>query len=152
MLTALKIAVISDSHDLWRPELDHILQNVDHIWHAGDVGRPDWLERLNRYAPTVVVRGNTDPARYGYPTTAYAELAGVGVYMLHNLDDLDLMPQDAGIGIVIYGHTHTPKAERKDGVLYLNPGAIGAKRGFLPVRCCYLHLPSGDIEWVTISS
>jgi hypothetical protein len=66
--------------------------------------------------------------------------------MLHNLGALDLDPVAAGVGVVISGHSHKAKIERKRGVLYFNPGSAGPKRFSLPVSVGLLEIVDGRVE------
>jgi len=136
------IGVLSDTHGLLRPELLTALVGVDHILHAGDVGDPAILTELSRIAPVTAIRGNIDTHGPNslLPTTEAIELAGCLIYMLHSLDDLDLNPQAAGIGVVLYGHSHQPSTELRNGVLYLNPGSAGPRRFNLPITYALLRV------------
>jgi uncharacterized protein len=136
------IGVLSDTHGLLRPELLPALANVSHILHAGDVGDPEILTTLSRIAPVTAIRGNTDthgPCA-NLPATEALELAGSLIYILHSLDDLDLKPEAAGISVVVYGHSHKPLIEHRQGVLYLNPGSAGPRRFNLPITCALLRI------------
>jgi putative phosphoesterase len=143
----MKIGVISDTHGLLRPDAVTALQGVEHILHAGDVGNAAILYQLAQIAPVTAVRGNID--RNGpcakLPATELIELAGVSIYMLHDVHELDLDPVAAGIQAVISGHSHKPLIERKKGVLYFNPGSAGPKRFSLPVSLGFLEI-RGKIE------
>jgi putative phosphoesterase len=136
------IAVLSDTHALLRPELLPLLAGVDHILHAGDVGNPDILETLSQIAPVTAIRGNID--RFGpcanLPATEAIELGGCLIYMLHAIDDLDIQPQAAGFCVVIYGHSHKPSIQERQGVLYLNPGSCGPRRFSLPITYALLRM------------
>jgi putative phosphoesterase len=140
----MRIAVLSDTHGLLRPEILPELAGVDRILHAGDVGDPAILEALRAVAPVTAIRGNID--RSGpcadLPATEAIELGGCLIYMLHNLDELDLNPAAAGIAAVIYGHSHKPSIAHRDGVLYLNPGSIGPRRFTLPITFAMLRVES----------
>lgn len=133
------IGVISDTHGLLREEAVDALQGSDMILHAGDVGSADILEVLRGVAPVFVVRGNTDhdEASVAWPETEVVSLTGgvpgVLAYMLHDIGLLDLDPAAAGFSVVVYGHSHRPAMQRRDGVLYFNPGAAGHRRFTLPV-------------------
>jgi putative phosphoesterase len=131
----LFIGVISDTHGLLRPQAVEALQGSALIIHAGDVGRPEILDELRRIAPVVAVRGNVDRSAWAdrLPQNEIVEHGGVRLYVLHILDDLDLDPPTAGVHAVITGHTHLPKMETKDGVLYFNPGSAGPRRFDHPV-------------------
>jgi putative phosphoesterase len=140
------VGVISDTHGLLRPEALHALRGVEHILHAGDVGNPDILDKLREIAPVTAIRGNIDlhgPCA-DLPATEAIELGGCFLYMLHNLEDLDLNPRAAKIDVVISGHSHKPSAAVKSGVLYLNPGSAGPRRFSLPVTVALLHLKPGS--------
>jgi putative phosphoesterase len=129
------IGVISDTHGLLRYEALHALEQSDYIIHAGDVGDPTILSKLAEIAPLTAVRGNVDRGAWAQklPETSVLEIAGLSIYVLHILERLDLKPEAAGFAAVIYGHSHIPKQEMKDGVLYFNPGSAGPKRFRLPV-------------------
>ena len=142
------IGVISDTHGLLRPEAVAALQGSDRIIHAGDIGDPAILSKLAEVAPVTAVRGNVDRAAWAknLPLTNVLEVEGVSIYILHNLDDLDLKPEAAGFAAMIYGHSHVPKQETKAGVLYFNPGSAGPKRFQLPVSMGKLIIENGRIE------
>jgi putative phosphoesterase len=144
----VEVGVVSDTHGLLRPEAVQALQGVDVILHAGDVGDPLILQQLVSLAPVFVVRGNVDRAPWAYalPSTEVVEVAGVTFFMLHELEQLDLDPAEAGIDVVVYGHSHRPDAEEKDGVLYLNPGSAGPRRFDLPVTVARLSIGEGTLE------
>lgn len=142
------VGVISDTHGLLRAEAIEALRGVDHILHAGDVGAPEVLEALARIAPVTAIRGNVDiePWARGLPETEAVELGGATIYMLHDLGQLDLKPEAAGIHVVVYGHSHQPKMEEKNGVLYFNPGSAGPRRFTLPVSVGRLRIEKGKIK------
>ncbi|HZQ18774.1 MAG TPA: metallophosphoesterase family protein [Terriglobales bacterium] len=129
------IGVISDTHGLLRPEALDALKGSGHIIHAGDVGDPEILDRLREIAPLTVVRGNIDHGEWAskIPETEILEVGNACIYVLHILEKLDLKPEAAGLSAIIYGHSHVPKQEMKDGVLYLNPGSAGPRRFNLPI-------------------
>jgi len=145
---ALIVGVISDTHGLLRPEAAAALRGSDYIIHAGDIGDPAILTQLGKLAPVTAVRGNVDrEGRAGkiHPTNVL-EVRGVTIYILHNLNELDLKPEAAGLGVVVYGHTHVAKAERKNGVLYFNPGSAGPRRFRLPVTVGRLTVKDGKVS------
>jgi len=129
------IGVISDTHGLLRPEAVAALKGSDLIIHAGDVGAPDVLDALRKLAPTFVVRGNIDTADWAgaLPATAHVEVGELQFHVLHDISELDLDPAAAGYAAVIYGHSHQPSIEAREGVLFLNPGSAGPRRFKLPV-------------------
>jgi len=129
------IGVISDTHGLLRPQAVAALRGVAHILHAGDVGSPEILGELRTIAPTTVVRGNVDQGAWarGIPHNQVVEIEGVSIYVLHILSELDLKPEASGFAAVVYGHSHKPASEVRNGVLYFNPGSAGPRRFKLPV-------------------
>jgi putative phosphoesterase len=144
----LTIGVLSDTHGLLRPEAIDALQGSDYIIHAGDVGDPAILDRLTDIAPVIAIRGNVDHGDWAarLPATNVLEVGGVSIYILHNLHDLDLKPEAAGFAAVISGHTHKPKQEKRNGVLYFNPGSAGPRRFSLPVSVGKLIVEDGQIR------
>jgi uncharacterized protein len=141
------IGVISDTHGLLRPEAVAALRGAHRIIHAGDIGDPAILERLSEVAPVTAVGGNVDRQAWAknIPETNMLEVDGVSLYILHVLDNLDLKPKASGFGAVIYGHSHVPKQEMKDGVLYFNPGSAGPRRFELPVTVGKLIVQDGKV-------
>ena len=129
------LGVISDTHGLLRSEAVDALRGVSRILHAGDIGAPEILEQLQALAPVTAVRGNVDGGALArkLPLSEVIEVDGISIYMLHILEKLDLKPEAAGFSAVIYGHSHVPKIEEKNGVLYFNPGSAGPRRFKLPV-------------------
>ncbi len=147
-MLSTQIGVISDTHGLLRPEAVEALQGSTLIIHAGDVGGPEILESLQRIAPVVAVRGNVDTAPWAgtLPVTEVVEAAGRQLYVLHQIDHLDLDPGAAGFAAVIYGHSHKPSTEIRGGVLYLNPGSAGPRRFTLPVTLVRLRIDDTSLE------
>jgi putative phosphoesterase len=142
------IGVISDTHGLLRPEAIEALRGSDHIIHAGDVGAPEILEKLSTIAPVTAIRGNIDKGDWarGLPETQVIELGGVLIYVLHDLHQLDLKPKAAGFSVVVSGHSHVPKNEIHDGVLYFNPGSAGPRRFKLPVSIGRLFVKNRSVR------
>ena len=138
----MRIGIISDTHGLLRPEAQRALDGVQLIIHAGDIGAPEILAQLKRIAPVFAVRGNVDtqPWALELPLTTVVETSGFSIYVLHNLQDLDLNPQAAGFDAVITGHTHQAAQRLEAGVLYLNPGSAGPRRFQLPVTLALLEI------------
>jgi uncharacterized protein len=143
-LTIRRIGLISDTHGLLREEALRALEGSDLIIHAGDVGKPEILDSLKALAPIVAVRGNIDIDHGDWaealPISAIAETSSAILYVLHNLQELDLGPKAAGFHIVVSGHTHKPGYSHSAGVLYLNPGSAGPRRFQLPVTVARLDL------------
>jgi uncharacterized protein len=142
------VGVISDTHGVVRPEAIEALRGSEWIIHAGDVGDPDVLERLRAIAPTVAVRGNVDngPWAQTLPVSEVVSVGDVLLYVLHRLEDLDLDPKTAGFAAVIYGHSHQPSSETRDGILFLNPGSAGPRRFRLPVAIAKIRVVGTNLS------
>jgi putative phosphoesterase len=141
----MQIGVISDTHGLLRPEALSALAGVDHILHAGDVGDITILDRLREIAPITAIRGNVDthgPCAL-LPATEVIDLDGCLVYMVHAREWIDISPKAAGVGLVVFGHSHKPGMEHTDGILYLNPGSAGPRRFGLPVSVARVTIENG---------
>jgi hypothetical protein len=147
MSSAIPVGVISDTHGLLRREAIAALGGSRLIIHAGDVGRPEVLEELRRLAPTFAVRGNVDtqPWAAKLPATEAVEVGPLLLWVLHDIAELDIDP-GAGFAAIIYGHSHKPSIEWRDGVLYLNPGSAGPRRFRLPVTVARLSVHGRSIE------
>lgn len=141
----MRVGVISDTHGLLRPEALAALAGVDHILHAGDIGREGLVAELEQLAPVTAIRGNIDTAPWcaAYPELAEPELGGTRIHMRHDRKTLDFDPAASGIDVVISGHSHKPLVETVEGVVYLNPGAAGPRRFKLPITLAILHLGAG---------
>ncbi len=142
----IRIGLISDTHGLLRPEAVDVLRGSDFIVHAGDIGE-GVLEPLSTIAPVTAVRGNNDRAHWAQ-RIAEAEWLRFGEVTLHVLHDLaDLAPDldGAAVDVVVTGHSHRPKIERRGGVLYVNPGSAGPVRFNLPVSVGLLQVSGKDV-------
>jgi putative phosphoesterase len=135
-----RVGLISDTHGLLRPEAIAFLRGCDHIVHGGDIGDVGILTQLSALAPTTAVRGNNDRGSWaeGLAQTEFIQLGEVVVYALHDLAQLDIEPHAAGAQVVVSGHSHKPSVQRRDGVLYVNPGSAGPRRFRLPISVAEL--------------
>lgn len=149
----MRIGLISDTHGLLRPEALAALQGCAQIIHAGDIGKPQVLDGLRAIAPLEAIRGNIDTADWALelPERLDLRIGGLTLHVLHDLKQLDIDPLAAGIEVVIAGHSHKPKVERRDGVLYINPGSAGPRRFSLPISLALLELNDGDAQVELIS-
>ena len=134
---------------LVRPEALAILQGVDAILHAGDIGKSAVLDQLAAVAPVVAVRGNVDRGDWAgaLPETELYLAGTLSIYLLHNLQELDLAPEAAGIDLVVHGHSHRPSRELRQGVTYLNPGSIGPRRFTLPIAMGVLTVGDASFDY-----
>ena len=142
------IGVISDTHGLLRPEAVELLRGSAHIIHAGDIGSPEIIPALEKIAPITAIRGNVDTQAWArsFPETEVVELGGLHIYIIHDVNVLDLNPKAAGFAAVISGHSHQPKQETKDGVLYFNPGSAGPRRFKLPISVGRMEIVNGNVS------
>jgi putative phosphoesterase len=142
------IGVISDTHGLLRPEAVELLRGSEHIIHAGDIGAAEIITELEKIAPVTVIRGNMDtqPWARRFAETEVVELGGLHIYVIHDVNAIDLNPKAAGFVAVISGHSHKPKQEVKDGVLYFNPGSAGPRRFKLPISVGRLTIVDGKVS------
>ncbi|RUM95124.1 metallophosphoesterase [Pseudaminobacter arsenicus] len=139
------IGVISDTHGLLRDEAIKLLDGVDHIIHAGDIGKPEIVRRLEAIAPVAAIRGNIDVNSWTlrYPETLRLELFGRSIFVIHDQKGLTICPSEEGTDMVIFGHSHRPSIETTDGVIYLNPGSAGPRRFRLPVTLALVEVLDG---------
>jgi putative phosphoesterase len=147
-LALLRIGLISDTHGLLRPEALAALRGSDHIVHAGDIGDPAILAQLESIAPVTAVRGNNDRGA-DYARISETEVLQAGdalIYIIHDLNELDLDPAAAGFQAVVSGHSHRPSNRMRDGVLYVNPGSAGPRRFSLPITAGRLLLRGRELE------
>ena len=144
----MSIGVISDTHGLLRAQALDALRGSELILHAGDVGAEDVMHELERIAPVVAVRGNVDLEAWAgrLPMVEFASAGGKTFYILHRIADLDLKPSAAGVDAVIFGHSHQPLIEWRDGVLYFNPGSAGPRRFSLPVTVGRIEIVDGTLR------
>jgi uncharacterized protein len=142
MSDASTIGLISDTHGLLRPEALAALKGSDLIIHAGDVGNFAIIEQLRVVAPVVAVRGNVDKGDWAsqLPMTATVQARSALIYVLHDIQQLDINPAAAEIHIVVSGHSHKPGRIERSGILYLNPGSAGRRRFQLPITVARLDL------------
>ena len=142
-----RIALISDTHGLLRPEALAFLAGADHIVHGGDIGGPDILAQLAAIAPLSVVRGNNDDEAWAadIPHALTVTLGGVAIHAVHDIADLHLGPADAAVRVVVSGHSHKPSMVERDGVWFVNPGSAGPRRFSLPISVAELWIDGGRV-------
>ena len=147
----MKLAILSDTHGLLRPEVVEYLKTADAILHAGDINRQETVDQLRQYAPLYIVRGNNDKEWAEHiPYHLTVTLGGVSFYMVHNKKEV---PADlSGIDAVVFGHSHKYFQEEKDGLLWLNPGSCGPRRFHQEITMMMAEAENGTlrVEKVTI--
>ncbi len=140
-----RIGLISDTHNLLRPEALQWLAGCAAIVHAGDVCAPHVLEALARVAPVTAVRGNNDVGSWAdvLPGETTLSVAGIAIRIVHDVANLSVDPRAEGIDVVVAGHSHKPSVGTRDGVLFVNPGSAGPRRFKLPVSAGMLVVENG---------
>jgi uncharacterized protein len=142
------VGVISDTHGLLRPEAVQALTGSSLILHAGDIGKPEVLEALEAIAPTIAVRGNNDTGAWAkqIPEHATVQVEDIRIHMLHIGNELALDLKEAGVQVVISGHSHKPLIQEHNGILFLNPGSAGPRRFKLPISVAHLSLQKTAVQ------
>ena len=148
MKTPSRIGVISDTHNLVRPEALAYLAGCDAIIHAGDICGQPVLDALARIAPVSAVRGNNDTGAWAASlrTHEIVSVQQTKILVVHDIADIKSDPREDGIGVVITGHSHKPLIDTRDGVLYLNPGSAGPRRFRLPVTAAILLIDGAHAQ------
>jgi putative phosphoesterase len=139
----VRIGLIADTHGLLRDEALAALRGSDRILHAGDIGDPGILDALAAIAPVDAVRGNNDTAPWAQrlPEARQLEFGALTIHLLHDIKTLAAHPPPGPVQVIVAGHSHRPRIERReDGVLHVNPGSAGPRRFSLPVSVAILHL------------
>ena len=171
----MRIGVVSDTHGFFDVRLEELLAGVELILHAGDVGKQEVLDDLEKIAPVRAVQGNVDSHQLGLPLRITLDLAAAfQVEVLHELPaaqtDLEkwasqakvegpaarrrdglLQAFDRKTRVVIFGHSHAPCAVALAGKLFFNPGSAGKQRFSLPRCCGVLGVTANGVEATIIS-
>jgi hypothetical protein len=144
----IRIGLISDTHGLLRDEAVAALDGCHHILHAGDIDTPEVLARLRRLAPVTAVRGNNDRGSWAKSIPAYevVEFGAVSVYVRHDQSELDIDLAGACFRVMVFGHSHKPAVERREGILFVNPGSAGPRRFKLPISVGFLEISGATVS------
>ncbi len=144
----LRVGLVSDTHGLLRPEARAFLVGCDYIVHGGDVGGAEILDALAVMAPLIAVRGNNDtqPWAVRLPRTELIRVGGIFVYIIHNLEELDIDAGAAAVRVIVSGHSHQPKVEEREGILYVNPGSCGPRRFKLPISVGEIRVSGNAVK------
>ena len=147
----MKLAILSDTHGLLRPQVLEQLNHADAILHGGDINKQSIVDQLRQYAPLYVVRGNNDKEWAEHiPHDLTVTLGGVTFFMVHNKKEV---PEDlTGVDVVVFGHSHKYVQEEKDGLLWLNPGSCGPRRFHQEITMMVAQAENGQlrVEKITI--
>ena len=141
----MKLAILSDTHGLLRPEVVEQLKTADAILHGGDINKQSIVDQLRQYAPLYVVRGNNDKEwAEDIPHDLTITLDGVTFYMVHNKKELPATLN--GVDVVVFGHSHKYVQEEKNGILWLNPGSCGPRRFHQEITMMMAEVSHGKIQ------
>jgi len=143
----LEIGIIADTHGTLPASTLEIFKKTDLILHAGDIDDENVLIKLREISSVLPVKGNMDSGKWAnnLNITETLEIGGVSIYMLHNVENLDLVPEGI-FDIVISGHTHSPMSEKKDNVLFLNPGSASYPRANTNASVALLYISENGIQ------
>ena len=141
----MKLAILSDTHGLLRPEVAEHLKTADAILHGGDINKPSIVDQLRQYAPLYIVRGNNDREwAEAIPHHLTVTLEGVTFFMVHNKKEV---PGDlSGVDVVVFGHSHKYVQEEKSGMLWLNPGSCGPRRFHQEITMMMAEITDGAVR------
>ena len=141
----MKLAILSDTHGLLRPEVTEQLKNVDAILHGGDINKQSIVDALEQYAPLYVVRGNNAKEWAQHiPHDRTVALGGLVFFLVHNQKDV---PADlSGVDVVVFGHSHKYSQTEKGGVLWLNPGSCGPRRFHQEITMMTAEIADGALR------
>lgn len=140
----MKIAILSDTHGLLRPEVIERLKTVDVILHGGDINKQSIVDELRQYALLYVVRGNNDKDwAESIPHDLTVTLDGVTFFMVHNKKEV--LKDLSGVDVVVFGHSHKYMQQEQDGVLWLNPGSCGPRRFHQEITMMLAEVADGRI-------
>jgi putative phosphoesterase len=150
--TALRVGILSDTHGLLRPEARTFLVGCDYIVHGGDIGSAAILDTLSAIAPLTAVRGNNDTGTWArrLRETELIRLGCVFAYVIHDIASLDIDLKAAQLRVVVSGHSHVPKIQERDGVLFVNPGSCGPRRFRLPISVGEILISGTEVRARTV--
>ena len=138
-----RIFVLADTHNRLPEKVKEIAKGADEIWHLGDVCTEAILDELRAVGPRVtVVRGNCD-SDLDWPLIVDLARSGLKFRLQHVPPD---QPPD-GVDVVLHGHTHVPRYERRGNVLFLNPGCVTRAKQGAPPSVAWLEIADGKVNW-----
>jgi uncharacterized protein len=141
----INVGIISDTHGLLRKEAIEALSGVDQIIHAGDIGKPEILDKLAEIAPVAAVRGNNDQDEWAaeIPESRFIRIGKLTIFLIHDLKEINFDLREANVDIVIAGHSHRPLIETCEDLMFINPGSAGPRRFKLPISIALLEIGNG---------
>jgi len=137
------IFVLADTHNRLPQALSEMAKSADEIWHLGDVCAESILDEVRAIGPRVtVVRGNCD-SNPNWPLVVDLVRGGLKLRLQHI--PADHSPDD--VDVVLHGHTHVPRHERRGKVLFLNPGCVTRANQGAPPSVAWLEIEDGKLNW-----
>lgn len=146
------VGVISDTHNLLRPQVFKALSGADCIIHAGDIGAIDILRELQNIAPVHAVYGNCDrfPLTEQLKDRERLEIGKLTAFVTHIGSKPKEMhrfyPEMAGADLVVFGHSHRALHVVESGVTFFNPGSAGPRRFSFPATVGRIEISGRDIR------
>ncbi|MGM0453002.1 MAG: metallophosphoesterase family protein [Thermodesulfobacteriota bacterium] len=142
------VGLISDTHGLLRKTAVEALSGVDLILHAGDIDRPDILDDLEKIAPVYAVRGNMDFGPGVRDLAPYLRIAidDVVIGVIHDRAAWQEDLQNKGLSVLVFGHSHQPVIEEKNGIVHVNPGSAGPRRFQLPISLGIMRIENKRVH------
>ena len=147
-----RIGVISDTHNFLDPKVPELFAGVDHILHAGDIGRTRLILELEQIAPVTAVLGNTDDSGLHFRQTEIVELDG-RKFLIHHIvnphapdESLQRRLDREKPAVVVFGHTHKPFSETIGATLFFNPGYAGKSRFGMPRSVAIMQCGAKEIR------
>ncbi|PYI72247.1 MAG: metallophosphoesterase [Verrucomicrobia bacterium] len=138
-----RIFVLADTHNRLPQALSEMAKSADEIWHLGDVCAESILDEVRAIGPRVtVVRGNCD-SNPNWPLVVDLVRGGLKLRLQHVPPDHS--PDD--VDVVLHGHTHVPRHERRGKVLFLNPGCVTRANQGAPPSVAWLEIEDGKLNW-----
>ena len=143
LLDMTKIFVLADTHNRLPKKVSILARDADEIWHLGDVCSEGILDELRAVGlPLTVVRGNCD-SNSDWPLVIDLARGGVRFRLMHVPPERP--PEN--VDVVLHGHTHVPRDERRANVRFLNPGCVTRPNRGSPVSVAWLEIINGKINW-----
>lgn len=141
---SLRIFVLADTHNHLPEKLETLAEGADEIWHLGDVCAPALMLTLENLGPPVtVVRGNCDN-HFEWPLVVDLKRNGLRFRLVH----IPPSRPPENVDVLLHAHTHVPRRERKEGVLFLNPGCVTRPNRGAPASVAHLEIASaGQLSW-----
>jgi len=143
MARLLRIFVLADTHNKLPKRILDLAREADEIWHLGDVCEPTISGDLEAIGtPVTIVRGNCD-CNSEWPLVVDLRRGGLKFRLQHIPPDFP--PDD--VDVVLHGHTHVPRNEKRGGVLFLNPGCVTRPNQGSPASVAWVEIANGKIKW-----